>query len=168
MSVRSSACSTTCIGRRRRCSIWSSTLPTFPATRRSCCSAWPAPSCSRSAQAGAAASGTPRPCCSSRSTQQRPSGCWRSSAAPTRVCASGSSTLPRGIRSSWRRCSRSCAPQGTVTSACRRRFRRSWRPGWTSSTPPSERCSSVARSRAASSTRALSRLSRTASRRRHG
>ena len=123
-SVHSSACSTTCTGRRRRCSIWSSTLPTSPATRPSSCSAWRAPSCSRSGLPGAAVSGTRPPCCSSRSTALKPSGCWTSSAASSPVCVSGSPPPPRETRSSWKRCSRSCGRRAMARSACRRRSRR--------------------------------------------
>ena len=68
-----------------------------------------------------------------------------------RSCGSGSSTPPRGTRSTSRRLSRSCASPGRPRSPCLRPSRRFLPPGSISSTRQSEACSSGQPSKGASS-----------------
>ena len=162
-SGRSSASSTTSTGARRRSSTWSSTSPTSPATRRSCSSAWRGRSCSTRGPGwgGGKLNATTvllEPL--SRGETER---CSTARRRRCRSCASGSAMPRRAIRSSSRRCWRSCASRG------RRDHRAADDPGAAGGRldqldPPSGACSSAARSRAESSTEAPCRRSHPRSR----
>ena len=107
-SGRSCVCSTTCTGPRRRCSTWSSTSPTLPATRRSS-SVHRAPRSPRAAAAWGGGKWNATTVLLEPLDASRPTCCSSSWAASAGSCATGSSSRRRATRSSWRRCSHSFA-----------------------------------------------------------